>query len=97
MVSEILCFYERTLETVRKVTGQEDVFHTNKEESVDARSILIHILSSKGLSDMEISSLTGLTRQGVNKLKNNFKYRKHKWSFISDLQQISNELATESF
>lgn len=97
MVSEIICFYNRAMETVQRITGQEDILHTNREESVDARSILIYILSSKGLSDMEISKLTGLTRQGVNKLKNNFKYRKHKWSFVSDLQHISNELATDGF
>ena len=97
MVSEIFCFYKRAMETIQRITGQEDILHTNREESVDARSILIYILSSKGLSDMEISNLTGLTRQGVNKLKNGCKYRRKKWSFVSDLQQISNELATNCF
>lgn len=90
-------FYERAINKICQVTEQIDILHSNKEEAVDARSILIYILSSKGISDTEMSRLTGLTRQGVNKLKNNFKYRKNKWSFLSDLQQISNELATDDF
>ena len=82
---------------VNEITGITDVFGTNKEESVDARAILIYALSSKGVSDQEIASLTGLTRQCVNKLKNSHKYRKTKWSYISSLQQISNALATDYF
>ena len=82
---------------VNEVTGVTDVFGSNKEESVDARAVLIYALSSKGVSDQEIASLTGLTRQCVNKLKNSHKYRKTKWSYVSSLQQISNALATNSF
>ena len=82
---------------VNEITGITDVFGTNKEESVDARAILIYTLSSKGISDQEIASLTGLTRQCVNKLKNSHKYRNTKWSYVSSLQQISNALATNSF
>lgn len=85
------------MHTVCQVTGQVEILHTNKEESVDARTILIYILSEKGLTDAQIASLTDLTRQGVNKLKNSVRHRRRKWSFNSDLQQISNELATESF
>jgi len=90
-------YYHRVLKIVCQVTGQEEIIHSNKEEAVDARTILIYILSGKGITDMEIARLTSLTRQGVNKLKNGFKYRKRKWSLSSNLQQISNELATECF
>ena len=91
---EIASFYTRALLAVQQHVGIPDIFTSNKEESVDARTILVYILSSKGISDLEIARLTGLTRQCVNKLKNNCKYRKSKWSFSSNLQQISNELAT---
>lgn len=82
---------------VSEITGVTDVFGSNKEESVDARAILIHTLSSKGISDQEMSALTGLTRQCVNKLKNSHKYRKTRWSYILSLKQISNALATDCF
>lgn len=97
MNHEIKSFYVKALDVVQNVVEIPDIFGSNKEEFVDARSILIYILSSKGISDMEISILTGLTRQCVNKLKNSYKYRKSKWSYISNLQQISNELATNHF
>lgn len=96
MNTEIKKFYARAYSAVQRVTAASDILHSNKEESVDARSILVQILSSRNLSDIEISVLTGLTRQCVNKLKNGFKYRKGKWSYSSNLQQISNELATNS-
>ena len=83
------------MDTVCQVTGQEEILHTNREEAVDARAILIYILSERGITDTQIAGLTSLSRQGVNKLKNSVRYRKRKWSFTSDLQQISNELATD--
>ena len=94
MNNEITSFYNHALHTISEAVGITDMFASNKEESVDARTILVCILSSKGISDHEIAQLTGLTRQCVNKLKNNCKYRKSKWSFSSNLQQISNALAT---
>ena len=94
---KIKSFYDKVLKEVHDVTGIHDMFGCNKEEYVEARSILIYILSSKGISDSEISILTGLTRQCVNKLKNSHKYRKSRWSYNSNLQQISNALATNCF
>ena len=84
--------FQRVESKVIQVTGINQLYHTNQEEAVDARTILIYILSEKGLTDTQIAELTGLTRQGVNKLKNSVRYRKRKFSFISDLQQIRNEL-----
>lgn len=97
MNNEIKSFYGKALHVVAQVSGVPDMFGTNREEAVDARSILVYVLSSKGVSDLEIAALTGLTRQGVNKLKNSYKYRKSKWSYAANLKQISNELATNSF
>ena len=85
-------FYQKASQVVINVTGVEHIFQSNQEEAVDARSILIYILSEKGITDTQIASLTHLTRQGVNKLKNSARYRKQKFSFASNLQQIRNEL-----
>ena len=48
MNNEIKSFYNQVLVMVNEVTGVTDVFGSNKEESVDARAILIYALSSKG-------------------------------------------------
>lgn len=92
MNKDLITLFQRVESKVMQVTGIKQLFHTNQEEAVDARTILIYILSEKGVTDTQIASLTSLTRQGVNKLKNSVRFRKRKFSFISDLQQIRNEL-----
>lgn len=92
MNKELISLFQRVESKVIQVTGVNQLFNTNQEEAVDARTILIYILSEKGLTDTQIAALTNLTRQGVNKLKNSVRYRKNKFSFISDMQQIRNEL-----
>lgn len=81
---------------VKNETGVEEyeMLHSNSEEAVDARYILIHLLSQK-LTDSQISSVTKLTRQSVNKIRNNFQYKIKKWSVATNLQHISNDVATE--
>jgi predicted XRE-type DNA-binding protein len=78
-----------------KETGvcESDLIHSNSEEAVDARYILIHLLSQR-LTDSQISNLTKLTRQSVNKIRNNFQHKITKWSIATNLQHISNEVAT---
>ena len=92
MNQQLFSLFKRVESKVIQVTGIKQLFHTNQEEAVDARTILIFILSEKGLTDTQIAVLTNLTRQGVNKLKNSVRYRKSKFSFISNMQQIRNEL-----
>lgn len=92
MNKDLITLFQRVESKVMQVTGIKQLFHTNQEEAVDARTILIYILSEKGVTDTQIAELSGLTRQGVNKLKNSVRFRKRKFSFISDLQQIRNEL-----
>ncbi|UVX35896.1 MAG: DnaA protein [Bacteriophage sp.] len=88
--------YRELVEAVSNETGikENDLLHSNSEEAVDARYILIHLLSQK-LTDGQISTLTKLTRQSVNKIRNNFQYKIKKWSVATNLQHISNEVATE--
>lgn len=86
--------YKELVFAVKRETGVEEyeMLHSNSEEAVDARYILIHLLSQK-LTDTQISSLTRLTRQSVNKIRNNFQYKIAKWSVATNLQRISNEVA----
>ena len=88
--------YKEVVVAVKNETGVEEyeMLHSNSEEAVDARYILIHLLSQT-LTDTQISSLPQLTRQSVNKIRNNFQYKIKKWSVATNLQHISNEVATE--
>ena len=69
--------YLEILRIVEEVTGvsANDMLTSNCEENVDARHILIYILSCRGYSDTKISKLTKLTRPCVCMIRNNFKYR----------------------
>lgn len=61
--------------------NREYLWTCNREECVDARSVICMTLSEWGLTDNDISRRFGITRQGVNKLKNSFRFRhKQKWS-----------------
>lgn len=88
--------YKKMVGVISERTGidSNDLITSKKEECVDARSILINILSELGFSDNLISKYTSLTRQGVNKLKNSFHDRKkHSYILSTTYQQIRNELA----
>lgn len=86
--------YCTVLSIVCRVTDLEEneIFCSNKEECVDARSLLIKTLIDNGITEKEIIRLTGLSQQRVNSLKNNFKYRIGKWSITNDLQRINKYL-----
>lgn len=75
--------------------SEDSLLHSSKESCVDARAILIHILIKKKISENEISKLTGLTQQCINKQKNNFDIRLQKWSVTTNLQSVINDLTTE--
>lgn len=89
--------YRKSLAAVCRITGVDEclMFSTNREESVDARAMLSHVLSIHGFSDAESAELTGLSRQCINKLKNSIRYRRTRWAFKVTLQQICAELATD--
>ena len=71
---KIVDMYQKVVAVVCQTTGIDEysMFHSNKEVCVDARSILVNVLTERGITEGEISYLTGLTQQCVNKLKNNF-------------------------
>ena len=89
-------FYRIVVDITCKVCKVDPVtmFSSNRECFVDDRSLVITNMAAKGYTDERISFLTGLTRQGINRIRNSFpdKYNRS-WMLISFQQQISNELA----
>ena len=74
-------FFEFTLGKVCEMTelSCEKVCKSNLEECVDARYVVIAVLSEK-LSDKQIAEVSGWSVQLVNKAKNSFHNRcKNRW------------------
>lgn len=73
--------YLEILRIVEETTGVDahEILSSNCEENVDARHILVYILSERGYSDNKIAKLTHLTRPCVCMIRNNFKYRRKRY------------------
>lgn len=74
-------FFENILGKVAEMTeiSLEKVLKSNLEECVDARYVVIAVLSEK-LSDKQIAEVSGWSVQLVNKAKNSFHNRcKSRW------------------
>ena len=69
-------FFKNILEEVAEMTeiSLEKVLKSNLEECVDARYVVIAVLS-KRLSDKQIAEVSGWSVQLVNKAKNSFHNR----------------------
>ena len=73
--------FNEILSKVSEVTElqPEEILKSNKEECVDARYVLIAVLSER-LSDRQIAEVSGWSVQLVNKAKNSFASRsKYRW------------------
>lgn len=84
-------YYQALVGTVcREMEVDENsLFHSGKEKDVDARYVLVQLLVQRGLSDTDISTLTGLTRQCINNLRRRYPIRSRKWSVATSFAQIS--------
>lgn len=74
-------FFKNILEKVAEMTeiSLEKVLKSNLEECVDARYVVIAVLSEK-LSDKQIAEVSGWSVQLVNKAKNGFHKRcNYRW------------------
>lgn len=89
--------YQHVSGIVCEITGlsYSDVINSNREECVDARSLLINKLLQIGLTERRISEFSGLTTQCVNKLKNTFEERRLKFEYSINLQRINKEYPTK--
>lgn len=90
--------YRAIMDEVRRLTEIPETFilHSNLEECADARSVLVHALA-RYLTDSQIASFIGRTRQGVNFIRMNWDSRKNKWSVKSNWQEMSKFLASNDF
>ena len=90
--------YRAILDEVHRLTELPEVFilHSNLEESADARSVLVHALS-RYLTDSQIATLMGRTRQGVNFIRLGWSNRKDKWGVASIWKEMSKFLASNDF
>ena len=69
--------------------SEENVRKSNLEECVDARYVVIAVLSER-LSDRQIAEVSGWSVQLVNKAKNAFKDRcKFRWGLKEMYKEIS--------
>lgn len=75
--------------------GERELLRSNREDCVDARCLLVCVLSRCGLTDMEVSELMGVSRQCVTKLRGSLDMRLRKWSVRTNWQRICNEVATD--
>ena len=72
-----------------------DMVWSDKEEHVDARSLLVSLLHDHDMSDVVIARYLGMTRQGVNKLRRNFESRKgDSWLLSTVWKRCRDDLST---
>lgn len=86
--------YIDILRVVEEVTGvsASKMLTSNCEEYVDARHILVSILSQRGYSDTKIAQLTKLTRPCVCMIRNNFKYRVKRYFVSLNYHEVYNRV-----
>lgn len=91
-------YYKIVIGSISRITGVGEIpmILCNREECVDARSILIIILLEKGLTELEIARQMNVTPQCVNRLKNKFQERERRWSVINNLNDIRAELNNDT-
>lgn len=83
--------FNEVLENVCKAMelDADSVKHSNKEECVDARYLVIAVLSER-LSDRQISEVSGWSYQLVNKARNSFVNRcKYRWGLKGLYKELS--------
>lgn len=86
-------YYRKILECVCKYTliDEHSILNSNKEACVDARYVLVHILSQK-FTDEEIGKMSGLSRTCANKIRNGFKYKFKKFSVRCIMEEVMKEI-----
>lgn len=84
-------YFERILGKVCEMTelSVEKVCKSHQEECVDARYLVIAILSER-YSDRQIAEVSGWSYQLVNKARNNFHERcKYRWGLKDLYKELS--------
>lgn len=71
--------------------SEEEMLTSNREECVDARYILVGVLSQY-LTDEEIAKQSGLTRSCCNKIRNGMKAKLTRFSFRCLYESVSTNI-----
>ena len=90
-------YFEETIKKVCEMTelSCEKVCKSNLEECVDARYVVIAVLSAK-MSDRQIANVSGWSYQLVNKARNNFHDRcKYRWGLKEMYKEMTNFASCE--
>ena len=73
----------------------DDVLHSNKDECVDARYLVVSLLSER-LSDRQIADVSGWSYALVNKARNSFSERcKYRWGLKGLYKNLCNFVSRE--
>ena len=90
--------YQSLMDELKRLTDlpEASILQSNLEECADARSVLVHALS-RYLTDSQIATLMGRTRQGVNFIRMGWSNRKDKWGVASIWKEMSKFLASNDF
>lgn len=82
-------FYELADTVCQQIPLKRDkLFSSNEELYVNARCALINELCERGYSDKLIAQLSGLTRQTVNRLKNQYHVKYRHSALVRELSNI---------
>lgn len=66
---------------------------SRRTDYVEARMLIVAWLSGYGLTDVQLADLTGLTRQGVNHLRNTAAFKPQSKRFKTMFAELTAEMA----
>lgn len=89
-------YYEQVLSAVTRHTGYPLplMLHDRRTLPTDARYLFIYLLGQR-LADHEIVSLTGLSKQTVSRIRNDYNYRRRKFSLMQLEKEVMKELGED--
>lgn len=76
-------YYEQVVSVIQRHTGYPLplLLHDRRTSPTDARYLMVYLLGIH-LADHEIVSLTGLPKQTVSRIRNEYEYRRKKFSLM---------------
>jgi hypothetical protein len=85
------------IDLVADTTGvsRECILTSKCEESTDARSIAVKVLS-RYLTDVQIAKLMGITARGVNYIRETFLLRSRKWFVRSNYEAVMKRIGSNA-
>ncbi len=85
------------IDIVADTTGvsRECILTSKCEESTDARSIAVKVLS-RYLTDVQIGGLFGITSRGVNYIRGTFLLRSKKWFVRSNYEAVLKRIGSNA-